>query len=115
MNVERHHRGTGGWLALAIVCALLFVVAAFVFMRVRPSHSALIKIDSNGTIRLGPLPLRNTNLRDAAFTAVGRLNGGTVSVSAADSTKFSDLAATVTAMRQAGITSVTLHVTGTNK
>ena len=113
MKVEHHWRGIGGWLAL--VCSLLLVLAVFCVMRSRRTHFALINIESNGTTRLGPLPLRNTNLRDAAFTAVGRLNSGTVSVSAADSAKFRDLVTTVAAMRQAGITSVTFHVTSTNK
>jgi biopolymer transport protein ExbD len=115
MNVEHHRRGIGGWLGLAIVCALLLALAPFVALHLLPSHSALIKIDSDGTTRLGPLPLRNTNLRDATFTAVGHLNSGAVSLSAADSAKFGDVAATVAAMKQAGITSVTFHVTHTNK
>ena len=82
MNLEHHRRRTGGWLALAIVCASLLVLAAFVIVRAHPSYSALIKIDSNGTTRLGPLPLRNTNIRDAAFTVLSHLNSrSTVSVS----------------------------------
>ncbi len=115
MNIENHSRNAGGWLVLVIVCALILMLATFVALRLRPTHSALINIDSNGTTRLGPLPLRNTNLRDVAFTTVGHLNKGTVSVSAANSAKFADVVATAAAMQQAGITSVTFHVTSTNK
>jgi biopolymer transport protein ExbD len=115
VNSEHHRHSTGGWLALAVICALLRALGAFTVTRSRLSRASLIKIDSNGTTRLGPLPLANTNLRDAAFTAVGHLNSGTVSVSAASSAKLSDVAATVAAMKQAGVTSVTFRVTGTNK
>jgi biopolymer transport protein ExbD len=79
-------------------------------MRLHPTRSALINIDSNGTTRLGPLPLRNTNLRDAAFTVVGHLKSSNVSVSAADSAMFSSVVETVAAMNRAGITSIALRV-----
>src|SRR6476646_5152524 len=85
MNVERYRRGAGGWLALAIVYMFFVMLATFRVMRLRQPHSVMIKVDSNGTTRLGPLSLSNTNLRDAAFTVVGHLNSGTVSVSAANS------------------------------
>ena len=112
MNAEHQPRGAGGWLTLAIVGTLLLALAAFVVMRSRPTHSALIKIDSNGTTRLGPLPLRNTNLRDAAFTAVGRLRSSTVLVSVAESAQMSEVVKTLAAMNQAGLTSVTLRLEG---
>src|ERR1043166_8193388 len=101
MNVERYRRGAGGWLALAIVCVSFVMLATFRVMRLRQPHSVMIKIDSNGTTRLGPLSLRNTNVRDAAFTVVGHLNSGTVSVSAANSAKFQDVVSTFDAMKQA--------------
>jgi biopolymer transport protein ExbD len=122
MNVEDQPRGAGGWRALTIVCALLLVAGTLIAIRLRPGKSpgsALIKIDSNGTTRLGPLPLQNTNLRDAAFTAVSYLNQGTVSVSAAESTKMGDFVKTLSAMQRAGITSITVRterpVTVTNQ
>jgi L-arabinose isomerase len=55
------------------------------------------------------LPLRNTNLRDAAFTAVSHLNKGTVSVAASGSAKMSDFVKTMDAMQRAGITSFTFR------
>jgi len=115
MSIEHDHRSIRGWFALAIVCGLLLALAVFFVTRSRSSRSALITIDSNGTTRFGPLPLRNTNLRSAAFTAVGYLNNGTASLSVAESAKIGDIAANFDAMRKAGITSVTFHVTGTNK
>lgn len=114
MSAE-HQRSTGGWWwALAIICAVLFVSVAFLTTRSRPTHSTLISIDSNGTTRLGPLPLRNTNLRDAAFTAVGHLNSSTVRVSVAESVKIADFSKTVLAMQRAGIspTSMIFHIEG---
>ena len=93
----------------ATVCALLLMLAALLAMRSRPTGSAVIKIDSNGTSRLGPVSLSNTNVRDVVFTAVAHLHGGTVSVSAAESARMSDFTKTALAMRQAGITSVTVR------
>jgi len=109
MNVEHQRRGTGGWLALATVGALLLVLAAFGMMRLLPNHSAVINIDSNGTTRLGPLPLRSTNLRAAAFTAVGHLSSGTVSVSVSKSLPMSNFVETLRAMNGAGMTSITFR------
>ena len=116
MNVES--RGSRGWLPLAAIFVLLLALAGFVLARLRPVRSArftAITLDSNGTTRLGPLPLSNTNVRDAAFTIVNYLNNGTVAVSAAQSAKMSDLIKTVDAMQRAGVTSVSLRVSGTNK
>ena len=115
MTVEHHRGGAGRWLALSIVCALLLALLAFGVTRLRQSPAVVIKIDSNGTTRLGPLSLANTNVRDAAFSVVSQLSSGTVSVSAANSAKFQDVVATFDAMKQAGITSITLQATGTNK
>jgi len=81
----------------------------FVVIRSPPIHVALIKIDSSGTPRLGPLPLGNTNLRDAAFTVVSHINAGGVSVSVSESGKVSDLVRTLDAMQRAGIKSVTIR------
>src|SRR6188474_2437568 len=102
MNAGHRSRGARGWLALGTVCALLLVLAAIIVMRSPSNTSTLIRIDSNGTTRLGPVPLRNTNLRDAAFTMVGRLTSSTVSVSVAQSAQMSELAKTATAMNRAG-------------
>ena len=90
-------------------------MVAFGVIRSRQFHAVVIKVDSNGTTRLGPLSLRNTNVRDAAFSVVSQLSSGTVAVSAADSAKFQDVVSTFDAMKQAGITSITLRATGTNK
>src|SRR5262245_55695763 len=111
MTTEYPRRASRVWWVIGIAGISLIVLASFSFLRARRNQSTLIHIDSNGTTRLGPLPLRNTNLRDAAFTAMGHLGSGTASVSAAKSAKFSDVAATVGAMRQAGITSVTIRAT----
>jgi len=92
--------------------ALLLALGVFLTMRARSggsAGSALIRIDSNGTTRLGPVPLRNTNLRDAAFTAVSHLNKGTVTVAASGSARMSDFVKTVDAMQRAGITSLTFR------
>ncbi len=87
-------------------------MGTFLATRSRSSWSArstLLMIDTNGTTRLGPLPLRNTNLRDAAFVAVSHLNKGTVTVSAEETIKFSDLLKTMDAMKWAGITNVMMR------
>ena len=114
MNVEPQLRGSQGWLALTIICTLLLALGIYVMMRSQSGNSAgsaLIKIDSNGTTRIGPVPLRNTNFRDAAFTAVSYLNQGTVSVSASGSAKMSDFVKTLDAMQRAGMTSLTFRAT----
>jgi len=124
MNVDHQARGAGHWPVPAIFCALLVLLTAFIAMRSRSTRSALLEIDSKGTTRLGPLPLRNTNLRDAVFTAVAHLNSGTVSVSVAESATMNDFNKTALAMRRAGMTSITVRWdgspfsnrdTGTNK
>ena len=112
---ERPRGGKRGKLALTMLCALLVVLATFWSIRSTQRNSGIISIDSNGTTRLGPLPLRDKKVRDAAFGVVGHLNSSTVSVSAASSAKFSDVVGTVAAMNRAGITSITFQSTGTNK
>ena len=115
VNSAHQPLGAGIRLALAFVCLALLVVGALVATRSRPrdsagsAGSARMMIDSNGTTRLGPLPLSNTNLRDAAFIAVSYLNNGTVAVSVAESTKFSDLVRTMDAMKRVGITKVAVR------
>ena len=110
MNAEQKTRSNRPWLALAIVGALFLGLATFVVMRSRPTDSALISIDSNGTTRLGPVPLHNTNLRDSAFAAISRFNQGTVTVSVAESAKMSDLVKTIVALKQSGMKSLRLRM-----
>jgi biopolymer transport protein ExbD len=114
MSTEHQQRGAAGWLWLGTVGVLLVASVAFVFLRSSPTGSSLIKIDSNGTTRFGPVPLNNTNIRDAAFRLVKQVNNGTVSVSVEKSTKMSDFVKTVDAMQRVGITSITLRTSSNN-
>lgn len=110
MENEEQTRSWGHWKGL-LLAFILIAGLATVLVKPRDSSEVVsIRIDSNGTTRIGPLPLHNTNLRDAAFSAVGHLNKGTVPLSVAKSARFSDVAKTVAAMRQSGITSFTLRV-----
>jgi biopolymer transport protein ExbD len=113
MNGE-HYRGHKGKRALALVCAALLAVALGALMAVHShSHrSDLMTLDRDGTMRLGTVPLRNTNVRDAALTVVGHLNNGTVSFSATGAVTLSNIAGTMQAMRRAGITNVTIRSGG---
>ena len=92
------------------MCALLLAFVVLELSRLRSRRSSLITLDVTGTTRLGPVPLANTNVRDAVFSAVSRLNNGAVSVCTAHSTPMSNLVETFRAMQQAGLTSVTIRV-----
>lgn len=108
---EEHHRGRGGKLALAIVCVVLLALASGTFMAVRShSHrSDLMSIDGDGTMRMGSVPLRNTNVRDAALTVVSHLNNGTVSFSATGTVTLSNIAGTMQEMRRAGVSNLVIR------
>jgi hypothetical protein len=66
-------------------------------------------LDPDGTMRLGTLPLRNTNIRNAALTVVGHLNHGTISFSATGAVTLSNIGGTFQAMHRAGITNVIIR------
>lgn len=106
MNIEHQPRR----LILGIVCALMLGVVAFIVTRPLSPASTQIRIDPDGTTRLGPLPLRNTNIRDAAFTVVSRLNHGAAEVSVANSSNMSELVKTLNALQRAGVTSLRLRI-----
>src|SRR5215472_4977399 len=110
MDIERHGAGSGIKWAGVFVRALFAALVVFGIMR---SHGlGLIRLDAKGTTRLGPVPLANTNVRDAVFTVASHLNGGTVSVSVAQSTSISNLLETYRAMQRTGLTSVIVRVDG---
>ena len=111
MNEEQHpgHPGRGGKWAVALLCVGLVAMGAFFLMRSRLHRSDLMTMDPDGTMRLGSVPLSNTNVRDAALTVVGRLNNGTVSFSATGAVTLSNIAGTFQAMQRAGITSVVIR------
>jgi hypothetical protein len=110
MNADNQGRGSGGkWVAI-VVSALLLSFVLFELTRLHPRRASLITLDATGTTRLGPVPLANTNVRNAVFSAVSGLNNGAVSVSTANSTPMSNLVETFRAMQQAGLTSVTIRI-----
>jgi len=112
MDIERHGTGSRIKWAGVFVCALLAALAVFGIMRSGSRGLALIRLDAKGTTQLGPVPLANTNVRDAVFTVASHLNGGTVSVSVAQSTSISNLLETYRAMQRTGLTSVIVRVDG---
>ncbi len=102
---ERNH-----WFVWAVGCLLLLSALLVHLNSANAPRRATVTIDTNGTARLGGvLPLRNKTFRDAALTAVGRLNGGTASIAAARSTAISNLLEVYGAMRKVGITSVVVQ------
>jgi biopolymer transport protein ExbD len=110
MNGE-HHRGRVGKWGLAFLCAVLpaMALSAFVLMRSHSHRSDLMTLDSDGTMRLGSVPLRNTNVRDAALTVVSHLNNGTVSFSATGAVTLSNIAGTMQEMRRAGVSNLVIR------
>jgi len=112
MDIERHGTDSGIKWAGAFVGALFAALLVFGIMLSRSHGLRLIRLDAKGTTRLGPVPLANTNVRDAVFTIANHLNNGTVSVSVAQSTPFSNVLETYRAMQRSGLTSVTVHVDG---
>jgi hypothetical protein len=98
------------WYSLLIVFVLIAGLAAFIVIGRQSNRFVAIKIDSKGTTRIGPIPLQNTNLRHVAFTAIGQLNNGVPLISVAKPVQHLELVQTILAMRQAGITSVLVHV-----
>lgn len=108
MNAE-HHRGAGLRWALAVVCVVLLALGAFTVARLHSHRSDLMTLDPDGTMRLGSVPLHNTNLRNAALTVVGRLNNGTVSFSSTGAVTLTNFAGTMQAMHRAGITNVIIR------
>ena len=110
MNAEQHGGARGRWALVFAGFALLALgVGTFVVMRSHAHRSDLMTLDPDGTMLLGSVPLRNTNVRDAALTVVGHLNNGTVSFSSTGAVTLSNLAGTMQAMQRAGITSVVIR------
>ena len=110
MNADHHRSHKGRWF-VALVCAMLLAAALGAYMVVRShSHrSDLMTLDPDGTMRLGTVPLRDTNIRNAALTVVGHLNNGTISFSATGSVTITNIVGTMQAMQRAGITNVIIR------
>ena len=108
MNAEHHCSPQRKW-ALAILCAALLAMVAFIVVRSHAHRSDLMTLDPDGTMRLGSVPLRNTNIRNAALTVVGHLNDGTISFSSTGPVTLSNFAGTLQAMHRAGVTSVVIR------
>ena len=110
MNGE-HDRGRGGkWvLALVGVVLLALAVGAFMMARSRSHRSDLMTLDADGTMRLGSVPLRNTNVRDAALTVISHLNNGTISFSSTGAVALSNIAGTMQEMRRAGVSNLVIR------
>lgn len=110
MNGE-HHRGLKVRWAPALVCVVLLGLAlgAFIVVRSHSHRPGLMTLDPDGTMRLGPVPLRNTNVRDAALTVVGHLNNGTVSFSSTGAVTISNIAGTLQAMHRAGVSNIIIR------
>jgi hypothetical protein len=111
MNGE-HYRSHKGRRALALVCVVLIAVGAFMVVRSHSHRSGLMTLDPDGTMRLGTVPLRNTNVRDAALTVVGHLNNGTISFSSTGTVTLSNFGGTFQALQRAGITNVIIRTRG---
>ncbi|HLX69772.1 MAG TPA: hypothetical protein VKV04_09120, partial [Verrucomicrobiae bacterium] len=71
--------------------------------------SNLMTLDPDGTMRLGSVPLRNTNVRDAALMVVGHMNDGTISFSATGAVTLSNIAGTMQEMRRAGVSNIVIR------
>ncbi len=108
MNAE-HHRGRGGKWALAVVCVVVLAVGAFFVVSSHSHRSNLMTLDPDGTMRLGAVPLRNTNVRDAALMVVGHMNDGTISFSATGAVTLSNIAGTMQEMRRAGVSNIVIR------
>ena len=109
MKVESYTKTKWVWPASAIVCTLLVAWAAFLLIRSPQRSRATITIDSNGTARLGVLPLHNKTIRHLSLTAIGHLNSK-VSVSAAEGAPLTNVMDMFNAMNRAGITSVVVSL-----
>lgn len=92
-----------------IACLLLLVFGVPIIIRSRSIRLTVIKLDSDGDTRFGPVTVRSTNLRNAAFSVVSHFSGSTVTVGVANSTRISNLVESFGAMQQAGMTSVTFR------
>jgi hypothetical protein len=108
MNADHHRSHKGRWVA-ALVCVVLLAAGGFMAVRLHSHRSGLMTLDPDGTMRFGSVPLRNTNLRDAALTVVSHLNNGTISLSATGSVTLSNIAGTLQEMHRAGATSIVIH------
>lgn len=97
---------------MVLVCVVLLALGlgAFTMVRSHSHRSDLMTLDPDGTMRLGAVPLRNTNLRNAALTVVGHLNNGKISLSSTGTITMSNIAGTMQAMQRAGITNVTIRL-----
>jgi hypothetical protein len=108
MKVEYHRSHKGRW-ALALVCVVLLALGAFMAVRWHGRRPELMTLDPDGTMRIGTVPLRNTNLRNAAFKVVSHLDNGTVTFSSTGAVTLSNFVGTFQAMQRAGITSVVIR------
>ena len=75
--VSNQTQSSYGWLLWLGIAAVAVAVAALgVFFMLRPPATPVrvtVVMGSNGTARLGGVPLVTTNLRDGAFAAMGAL------------------------------------------
>jgi biopolymer transport protein ExbD len=91
------------------MCAVLLALVGLALAHSHSKQSDIITLDSNGTMRLGTVPLRNTNLRNAALTVVSRLNDGKISFTATGAVTMTNFAEMLGAMHRAGISNVVIR------
>lgn len=94
------------------VCVVLLGLGAFILVRSHSHRSDLITLDRDGTMRLGTLPLRDTNIRNAALTVVGHLNDGKILLSATGAVTLTNISGMLQTMRRAGISNVIIRSRG---
>src|SRR5262245_41274400 len=96
------------WPLLLLGIVVAMVVGAFFLM---PRHPVLpggvtIIMDSNGTTRLGRVPLLTTNIRDATFATMGNLGikaSLAIPVPPTNQAQESNLLETLNSMTRAGL------------
>jgi hypothetical protein len=102
------------WITIsAVVVTLFFFGSALLYHRLT-THSTIV-IETNGTARVGIIPLKNKRIRDMTLKGLAHVQSSTASLAVARSAHITDVVDMLNAMNRAGITSVVLKTESNSK
>ena len=104
-NQKNFHYRWFLWLGLGVV-TIGVLVALLPSAKTLPRKRITVSVDTNGTARLGGVPLPTTTIRDAAFSALGSVGVKaqlTVPATFTNKTQENNVVETLKSMTRAGL------------
>jgi hypothetical protein len=96
--------GWKSWIGVLTITLLLVAAAVFAIQRVRAVNTVQLRIDDQGTLSLGPIPLSNKSVRHWTLLAVHKIcPKATVELVAEPSLPMSELRTSLASLPAAGL------------